>query len=67
MNDILFFVSLVAGWIILNIWVLPWFGIQTCMSGACMSRACKVPQVVRPSHTTNKGVSEDATGCEERR
>jgi hypothetical protein len=22
-------------WIVLNRWVLPWFGIRTCMSGAC--------------------------------
>jgi len=22
-------------WIALNRWILPWFGIQTCMSGAC--------------------------------
>lgn len=35
MYDILFFPSLVAGWIVLNLWVLPLFGIQTCLSGAC--------------------------------
>lgn len=35
MYDILFFVSLIVGWTVLNIWILPLFGIQTCMSGAC--------------------------------
>lgn len=40
MKDILIFPSLFAGWIVLNLWVLPLFGIRTCMSGAC-----RVPQV----------------------
>jgi len=62
MNDILFFVSLVAGWIILNTWVLPWFGFQTCMSGACKARP-----VVPQSHTADKAGSENATGREEQR
>ena len=22
-------------WIVLNRWILPWFGIHTCMSGGC--------------------------------
>ncbi|MBS0205901.1 MAG: hypothetical protein JSS49_23620 [Planctomycetes bacterium] len=35
MYDVLFFVAIFAGWIALNAWVLPYFGIQTCMSGAC--------------------------------
>ena len=35
MYDTLFFIGLFAAWIILNAWVLPWFGIHTCMSGAC--------------------------------
>lgn len=56
MNDILFFVSLIAGWIILNMWVLPWFGIQTCMSGAC-----KVLRVVSPRHTADKPVTDNQT------
>jgi hypothetical protein len=24
-----------AAWIVLNRWVLPWFGVPTCMSGRC--------------------------------
>jgi len=35
MSDILIFSSLIAGWIVLNLWVLPLFGIETCLSGAC--------------------------------
>lgn len=42
MKDILIFVVIFAGWIVLNIWVLPWFGIRTCMSGGC-----RVPHVER--------------------
>lgn len=51
MYDTLFFVGLIAGWIILNVWILPLFGIQTCMSGAC-----RVPRVERaePRNTTHK-------------
>lgn len=30
-------------WIALNRWVLPWFGVQTCMSGAC-STSCSSSQ-----------------------
>ena len=35
MKDILIFAAILIGWIALTQWVLPWFGIQTCMSGAC--------------------------------
>ena len=53
MNDLLFFVSLFAGWIVLNLWILPLFGIQTCMSGAC-----RVPQVVPPRDKGDQLVHE---------
>lgn len=35
MKDILIFAAVLAGWIVLNMWVLPFFGIRTCMSGGC--------------------------------
>jgi hypothetical protein len=35
MKDILVIAAVFATWIALNAWILPWFGIQTCMSGAC--------------------------------
>jgi hypothetical protein len=43
MYDMLFFASLIAGWIVLNVWIMPLFGIHTCMSGAC-SRVAAPPQ-----------------------
>ena len=56
MNDMLIFAGLFAGWIALNMWVLPWFGIPTCMSGAC-----RLPRVkhAEPQSTTNKAVNEN--------
>lgn len=48
MKDILIFCGVFAGWIALNMWVLPFFGIRTCMSGAC-----RVPEVKQKvPHTT---------------
>jgi hypothetical protein len=35
MKDILVIAAVFATWIALNVWILPWFGIQTCMNGAC--------------------------------
>lgn len=35
MNELLVFVLFLAGWVVLNRWVLPWLGVPTCMSGAC--------------------------------
>lgn len=48
MKDILIFAAVMAGWIALNMWVLPYFGFQTCMSGGC-----RVPEV--------KPAAEDAS------
>lgn len=35
MKDFLLFASIFVLWIALNRWILPWFGVQTCMSGRC--------------------------------
>jgi hypothetical protein len=35
MKDFLIVAAVLVTWIVLNGWILPWFGIQTCMSGAC--------------------------------
>lgn len=61
MYDLLFFVSLIAGWIILNVWILPLLGIPTCMSGAC-----RVPHVKRDSHldATDQAVRVSKPGSE---
>lgn len=38
MKDTLVFAGLLVAWIVLFRWVLPRFGIETCMSGACAQR-----------------------------
>lgn len=35
MKDVLPVIGFLVLWIALNRWILPWFGVQTCMSGAC--------------------------------
>lgn len=39
MKDLLIISAVLVTWIVLNSWILPRLGIQTCMSGAC----CRVP------------------------
>ncbi len=55
MKDILIFVGILAGWIALNMWVLPYFGIRTCMSGGC-----RVPELKQgvPPDTGDKAVPD---------
>ena len=35
MKEFWLFLGALVLWIVLNRWVLPWFGIRTCMSGGC--------------------------------
>jgi hypothetical protein len=35
MKELLILLGVMLLWITLNRWVLPWFGIPTCMSGGC--------------------------------
>jgi hypothetical protein len=35
MNEFAYLLAFLAFWIVLNRWILPWFGIRTCMSGGC--------------------------------
>jgi len=35
MGDVLMYVGILAGWIVLQRWVLPALGVPTCMSGSC--------------------------------
>jgi|WetSurMetagenome_2_1015567.scaffolds.fasta_scaffold590495_1 hypothetical protein len=35
MRDVLFMLGVLVIWFGLSRWVLPWFGIPTCMSGGC--------------------------------
>jgi hypothetical protein len=59
MYDILFFASLIAGWIVLNVWILPLFGIHTCMSGAC-----RVPRVEQDASPNTVGPAARVTKAE---
>lgn len=59
MYDLLFFVSLFAGWIILNVWILPLLGIPTCMSGAC-----RMPPAKQRSHRDAAGQAVHVTRTE---
>jgi hypothetical protein len=40
MKEFLTLLAIIMLWIALNRWVLPWFGIQTCMSGGCGVGRC---------------------------
>lgn len=35
MTSYLWLIAVLAGWILLQTWILPKLGIPTCMSGAC--------------------------------
>jgi hypothetical protein len=47
MKEFAIFFGVMVLWIVLNRWVLPWFGVQTCMSGGCaaqnISSCCAEP------------------------
>ncbi len=58
MYDMLLFASLIAGWIVLNVWILPLFGIRTCLSGACQAPRVKHAE---PQMTTHKVVIPSQT------
>jgi len=40
MNELLILFGTLVLWIALNRWILPWFGISTCMSGNCATNCC---------------------------
>jgi hypothetical protein len=40
MRDFLILLGVILLWLTLNRWVLPWFGIRTCMSGGCAFDRC---------------------------
>ncbi len=61
MNDALLVIGFIVFWIVLNRWVLPRFGVQTCMSGACGPRAQQperhntLDKVVHDPNTLHEG------------
>jgi hypothetical protein len=40
MKDAWLLLGTLVVWIVLNRWILPSFGIQTCMSGGCATGSC---------------------------
>jgi len=40
-SDLAIVFAVVGFWIVLNRWVLPRFGIHTCMSGCCGGGSCQ--------------------------
>jgi hypothetical protein len=60
MKDFAILLGVLVLWIALNRWVLPWFGVPTCMSGECLRS--KTPSCcVEPPSQDNK-VTLDAQG-----
>ncbi len=43
-KDIGLVVLFLSAWIVLNRWVLPWFGVPTCMGGGCSAGCCSAVQ-----------------------
>lgn len=43
MNDLSIIALFLVAWIVLNRWILPAMGIETCMSGGCCGNSCRVP------------------------
>ena len=57
LKNLFFFVAVLLTWLVLSRWVLPWFGVPTCMSGQCASiggsdwRSDASSQANQESHT----------------
>lgn len=57
MTDLIVLLAVLALWFILNIWVLPRLGMQTCLSGLCGMKSQACPQPVK----TNTNDRRDPT------
>ncbi|MCR4413664.1 MAG: hypothetical protein NUV77_14680 [Thermoguttaceae bacterium] len=73
MKDLALVLAILAGWIVLNRWVLPWFGVPTCMGGCCRapygstaedsaSTCGTVPSPLPPAGTPEHPGTSAATG-----
>ncbi|MFH1303756.1 MAG: hypothetical protein ABIK07_22085 [Planctomycetota bacterium] len=60
MVDTLILLTVLAAWIILNVWVLPRFGIKTCLGGFCNMNSdhCTSPQH-KPAESNLEPVQRD--------
>lgn len=54
MKDSLTIIAILAAWIVLNRWILPRFGVQTCMSGAC----ARAPHINMPSNESARNPTD---------
>lgn len=64
MPDWLLLAVVLLLWILLNRWILPWFGIPTCMSCGCGSQqgsACPTPRGAERPRETGQ-IRPDASG-----
>ncbi len=52
-RETLFALAFLAAWVVLNRWVLPRFGVPTCMSGGCAASTC--PTSDREEEELTKG------------
>ncbi|QDV16080.1 hypothetical protein Pan153_07010 [Gimesia panareensis] len=49
MTDLVVLLAVLALWFILNLWVLPRLGMQTCLSGMCGMKRCPQPEKSKTS------------------
>ncbi len=54
-KELWFLLGFVVFWIVLNRWVLPWFGVSTCMFGACGVERPPVVSEELPEHVQQEG------------
>lgn len=53
MQEFSLLLAIIVFWIVLNRWILPWFGIPTCMSGGCAAAHCR-SRSSEPSNPVDK-------------
>jgi hypothetical protein len=61
MKTTVLFLGAMMLWIVLNRWVLPWFGVPTCMSGGCSGGSCP-PCGPPPSDYGNQDINTTRPG-----
>lgn len=57
MRDFALILGFFAFWIVLNRWILPWFGVPTCMSGGCAA-SCRADSAALRDSRSDKDVVE---------
>jgi hypothetical protein len=65
LKDLGIFAGVLAAWFVLSRWVLPWFGVPTCMSGNCGTGSCcptEFPRAVQGAEDQKAPAAESADG-----